>query len=314
MLRLKGQPEFSELKEIGRRQGLMALAGLAAIVVILLVPVGGKFGNPWAAGAWNLFHLPGFFLLTRFLSTLLGWVPVRAGRPLAAAGLALAAGIVTELVQSLVGRSASVSDLVLDGFGIVLASIWPDPGKRGAVARIFASTLVVTGAVAFAFAPAWTQEQAERRARQLLPVIGDFTDPGAGLLWVPQGSARAETEAGTGSLRVRMGVGDYGGIQYRPRGQDWSAYRELLLVLSNPGPPLRIGVRIDDIDSAVARIWHSDEFFLATGVSEIPIPLWGGDFSGSKPVIDQTRIQRFVLFVDKSEIPVEFSVRSAVLR
>ncbi len=89
---------------------------------------------------------------------------------------------------------------------------------------------------------------------------------------------------------------------------------ELVLTSLNPGPPLRLGVRIDDVNSAADRGWLSDEAWLETGLSEVRIPLHRVPEPGDKRAIDWTRIGRLVLFVDKSEIPVEFSLQSAVLR
>lgn len=306
--------DFGLRARAGRRQVLAPLFGVTAIFVLLLVPVGWKFGSPWSAGLWDLLHLPGFFLLTRFLSGVLAGYRDRAGLVLASPVLALAAGIATELLQARLGRSASVHDFVLDGFGILLAMTWPSRSGRWSAWRIAATVLTLLGGIAFAFAPALHQELIRREARAQLPVIGAFSEARSRSLWVPQGRTTAEWDAGTAALRVRMNAGTFGGIHYQPGWQDWSPYRELVLTFLNPGPPLHLGVRIDDTDSAADGVWRSDEFGLKTGPSEVRIPLWDVAEAGDKRAIDRVRIARLVLFVDKSEIPVEFSVRSAVLR
>jgi hypothetical protein len=310
----RGKREAEPGAKTDRRRVLGALLGVSAIFALLLVPVGWKFEDPWAAGLWNLLHLPGFFLLTRFLSGILAGCRDRAGLALASPLLALAAGIVTELLQARLGRSASVHDFVLDGFGVLLAVTWPARSGRWSAPRGIASALTLLGGIAFAFAPAWNQELIRREARAHLPVIGAFSEARLRCLWVPQGRTTAEWDAGTAALRVRMNAGTFGGINYRAGLQDWSGYRELVLTSRNPGPRLRLGVRIDDVNSAADRGWLSDEAWLETGLSEVRIPLHRVPEPGDKRAIDWTRIGRLVLFVDKSEIPVEFSLQSAVLR
>lgn len=306
-----------------RRRLLAAVAGMCAVLASLLVPAGKPIEDAWAAGAWNLLHLPGFAFLTLCLHRLLGGIGGGRRRLVAAAGLALAAGIATELVQGRIGRSASLHDLVLDGFGILLAAIslraW-----RWAPIRAMAGTLVLLGGFAFAFAPAVRQDSAERRARARLPVLGAFAVGDADAfadarrLWKTQGKAVAEVVPGSGALRVRIDPGEFGGVHFLPGRQDWSPYAELVLTLSNPGPPLRLGVRIDDADSAADRTWFSGEITAGGERSEVRVPLPRGSAAGPVPggrrSIDFSRIRRLVLFVDKTAIPVEFSLHSAVLR
>lgn len=302
---------------------LPAVAGICAVLASLLVPAGKPIEDPWAAGAWNLLHLPGFALLTLCLHRLVGGIGEGRRRLVVAAGLALAAGIATELVQGRIGRSASLHDLVLDGCGILLAAILLRPRRRAPV-RAMAGSLVLLGAFAFAFAPAVWQDLAERRGRGRLPVLGVFADADADALadarrlWKTQGQAEAEVGPGTGALRVRIAPGEFGGVHFLPGRQDWSPYAELVLTLSNPGPPLRLGVRIDDANSAADRAWFSGEILAVGGRSEVRVPLPRGFAAGAasagKRAIDLSRIRRLVLFVDKTAIPVEFSLHSAVLR
>lgn len=302
---------------------LPAVAGICAVLASLLVPAGKPIEDPWAAGAWNLLHLPGFALLTLCLHRLLGGIGEGRRRLVVAAGLALAAGIATELVQGRIGRSASLHDLVLDGCGILLAAILLRPRARAPI-RAMAGALVLLGACAFAFAPALRQDLAQRRGRARLPVLGAFADADADVLadarrlWKTQGRAVAEVGPGTGALRVRIDPGEFGGVHFLPGRQDWSPYAELVLTLSNPGPPLRLGVRIDDANSAADRTWFSGEITAGGERSEVRVPLPRGSAAGTAPAgrraIDLSRIRRLVLFVDKTAIPVEFSLHSAVLR
>jgi hypothetical protein len=303
---LKNEPAIPGPPE--RRRIRHALTGVGVIVALLLLPLGWKLENVWSAGAWNLLHLPGFFLLTRFLFRIF------AGRILPSVGLALATGIVSEVLQSYIGRSASLHDVILDGFGILLALAWPGQPGRWPASRVPGASLILLAGITFAFFPALTQSLAERTARAHLPEIGPFSGTTGQKLWWPQGRAVAEVDAGTGALRVRIEPGTFGGVHFRSGGQDWSSYSEVVFSVSNPGAPLRLGVRIDDAQSSADRVWLSDEIRLDNGISEARIPLTGALAPDDRRRIDLTQIVRLVLFVDKTEIPVEFSLQSAVLR
>lgn len=303
-----------KLRKAEARKVIPALAGVLVIFVVLLVPLRVKFDDLWTGGLWNLLHLPGFFFLTRFLSSIFARLRGAAFGHHLAAVLALVAGGGTELLQSRLGRSASVHDFVLDGFGVLLAITWPTRPDRWSTGRGIATALTLFGGIVFALAPALNQEFTIRQARERLPVLGLFEEARLRRLWVPQGATTADWDDGTGGLTVRMKAGAFGGINYQPCGQDWSGYRELAMTCFNPGAPLRLGVRIDDTKSAADRVWHSDETTVETGLSEVRIPLGIGHESPGRRVIDWTGINRLVLFVDKNPNPVEFSLRSAVLR
>ena len=306
---LNNDPEIPDLPV--RRGAIPALAGIGFLLALLVVPVPWKFVDPWSGGLWNLLHLPGFFLLTRFLAEIPG---TGRGRIVPSVLLALAAGIATELLQARLGRSASVHDFVLDGFGVLLAVVWPPRSGRWSVPRVVGAALTLLGGIAFAFAPAWNQERIRREAREQLPVIGAFSEARLRGLWIPRGGTTVDWDAGTAALRVRVKAGTFGGIHYQPGWQDWSGYRELVLTFLNPGPLLHLGVRIDDTDSTAEGGWRSDEARLGSGVSEVRIPLKGLRGPDGKGAIELNRVARLVLFVDKAAIPVEFSLRSAVLR
>jgi hypothetical protein len=311
MPNVKRQPPLTGTLE--NRSVIPSLAGVSFILVLLLMPVGWKFEDPWAGALWNLLHLPGFFFLTRFLIQVLAGFRGRGGGTFAAAALALAAGGATELLQARLGRSASLHDFVLDGFGVLLATTWPPRSRVWSVPRGLAAALTLLGGIAFALAPAWKHGIAVREARDRLPGLGMFDEARLRSLWVPHGR-EAEWDPGTGAIRVKIPAGTSGGIDYRPRGQDWSGYRELVLAVTNPGEPIRLGVRIDDAGSAADRSWHSDEATVGHGVSEVRISLGKSPERAGKRAIDWTEIHRLVLFVDKNPNPVEFSLRSAVLR
>lgn len=293
---------------------LLGAAGIVGIIVLLLIPVKKIPDEGWLAGAWNLQHLPGFFLFTRCIHAVLRGLRASPRHAFLAALLALVAAVGSELLQALVGRSASLEDVTLDAFGVALATLWPYRPARFTPARRVAWFAVLLGGVLFAFAPAIRLEMAVRDALGRLPALGDFQKPSATRVWRAQGATTRAVR--DGALQVDIRPGTYGGVHYLPGTQDWSPYTALALAFTNPGPALRLGVRIDDAGSARDRVWHADEIHVPPGDSEVRIPLPRALIRQSgreaRP-LDLTRVRRLLLFVDKTESAVHFSLRSATL-
>jgi hypothetical protein len=174
--------------------------------------------------------------------------------------------------------------------------------------------LLLLSGVAFAFGPALLSERAERRAKERLPVIGAFEDRDSLRLWRSQGPATATSDPSKGGLLVSLRPGSFGGVRFSPGEQDWSGYSELWLRVSNPGPSLSLGIRIDDRLSSKDRVWYASSATVMEGDSEIVIPLRKGAVKRGSRALDLSRTARLVLFVEKVENPVEFSIISAGLR
>jgi hypothetical protein len=211
-----------------------------------------------------------------------------------------------------IGRSASFHDLALDGFGIALGILWPARSDSRSPSKVLLCGILLISALGFAFTPALLQGRSEQRWSKQLPVIGDFSDPDCRRLWKPQG--RAEARPDRGSLRISVRPGAYGGVNYLPGEQDWSPYSELTLMISNPGPPLHLGIRIDDHLSASDRSWLSSGAIAEGGESAIVIPLATTSGREGQRAIDLSRTSRLVVFLGEVENPVEFLIVSAVLR
>jgi hypothetical protein len=284
------------------------------VFLLLLIPVGGPITDPWAACCWDLLHLPAFYALTRSLRMLSGGVTDGWREIVLATLLAMLCAAGSELIQSVIGRSASVHDLTLDAFGISLGLLAPMGTSGAGNLRPAASGLIFVGGVLFAFGPALGTEAAKHRARERLPDIGGFEDPNSPRLWRPQGACATRRDPATGALHVKWLRGDFGGLQFLPGEQDWSPYTELRLVVFNPGPAVVLGIRIDDPLSAKDRVWHSSEATVGEGASEILVPLRKRPAPSGIREVDFSRTRRLVLFLESVEKPVEFSIISAGLR
>lgn len=293
---------------------MLAVVGILVVLTLLVVPVGGPITNRWWAGAWNLLHLPAFFILTRSFRYLFGGVIDSVPRLFLTAALAVFVAVGSELVQMNVGRSASFHDLALNGFGIALGILWPGRTDSRSLARKVFCGLLLTSACAFAFAPALLQGRSEQRWSKQLPLIGDFSDADCRRLWKAQGRAEARPDTNGEGLRLSVRPGVFGGVNYLPGEQDWSPYSELKLKIFNPGPPFQLGIRIDDHLSATDRSWLSAAAIAEGGESAIVIPLTNASGREGQRAIDFSRTRRLVVFLGEVENPVEFLIVSAVLR
>lgn len=288
--------------------------GIVAVLISLVVPIGGSITNRWWTCAWNLLHLPAFFLLTRSLLYLVRKIDDSALRLFLTVMLAALVAVGSEFVQMNIGRSASFHDLVLDGVGIALGIFWSGQSDSRRRSRKAFFGILLLSAFAVAFAPTLLLERSEHRWSERLPVIGDFDDVDCRRLWNSQGRAEVRLDKDGGGLRITVRSGVFGGVNYLPGEQDWSSYSELMLMISNPGPPLHLGIRVDDHHSAEDRSWHSAETKIGEGDSTVVIPLVNTTRREGERTVDLSRTTRLVIFLAEVENPVEFLIISAVLR
>ena len=112
-----------ELSSI-KRYVNFAILGLLFLVAVLLMPGIGPIRGKWANAAWNFIHVPGFFLVMWFCYIVMPR-RLRSRSRIAFAGImAFGIGIATEAIQTLVGRSGSIEDVVLNLAGILIAFGW----------------------------------------------------------------------------------------------------------------------------------------------------------------------------------------------
>ena len=300
---------------VTRTRFALALGGVLIVILILLVPVGKPIRNQWGAGSWNLLHLPGFFILARCLLKLLGRVENARRRIFFAAALSLSIGILTEILQGLVGRSTSLEDLILDAVGIALAMLWPLKRMGWTVSRRWVWGAVLVSGIVFAFAPALTNFCLQSHARSRLPAVAGLSQATDLQLWKGQGRAKVKWDKATSSISVQTEPGEaYSGVSFLPGWQDWSNFLEIELSVSNPGKAFVLGFRIDDDHSAEDRIWFSGENEVKEGASFLRIALPKQEVPGMRRPVNLSRVSRLALFVEMNDFPVEFSIKSAVLR
>lgn len=236
---------------------VVAAAALVALVLTTAIPARTRFlgllNNAGHAPIFGAFA----WLVWRLLLRRPGADAGSAGPYLAAFGVTLVAGAAVEGLQSLVGRDASLFDLLMDAAGaasvLCLAAAWTArrgrwPLRAGLLAgAALAATVVlaplVEGALAYA-----------RRAGQF-PVIASF-ERRLDLYFLEGGGSALERialpepwaqGAAVNTLAVRLEHAHSPGLRHNEPAADWRGYQALKLDLINPGEtPLRFVLRVHD--------------------------------------------------------------------
>lgn len=208
---------------------------LGFVGVALLIPLPNDYRALWFGAAMDLVHVPLFALLTYAL--------VRFCWPRQAAGVMVIALVIAggaEIVQPLVGRSASWRDLAYGAVGIGMAAAawqrrWPWALRLGLIAALAIWPIVQVTPVMIDAFRAWRQ----------FPTIADFDSPYSLRRWLfketrvrlDQGEAVAELAA-----RPKTGAG----MILIPVVRDWTGYERLVLDFSFDGEPMVFLVSVRD--------------------------------------------------------------------
>lgn len=222
-----------------------AFLALAVLMLLLLIPL------PYSAeeqvfgeNLRNLLHVPLFAAVT-FLFRFLQFSSPPRWRPIfvCALGAGLLA-VLSEMAQSITGRTPAVEDLGADLSGILLACAVLLRGLERGVAIVRLMLLLAGGGMlALAVRPLVEEVSAVRAKREVFPTLIDLKCPRG--LWLAQGATRLEAVEGKG-LVVRMSAGSYEGLRYAvPKGVDTVGYSDMLIETANSGEAFELGVRMD---------------------------------------------------------------------
>ena len=207
----------------------------AALGTLLLIPLPNDYRARWFGTATDLLHVPIFAALT--------WLLARFCWPRhlpTAIGLALAVAIGAELVQPIVGRSASWRDITLGvmGIGLTAAALqprWPWACRAVVVAALGLTPLVYVSPVLIDAYRAW----------RTFPLLADFDAPFATRRWWLDGATL--TPAGDIAL-VRYDANPEHGaaVVLFPVVRDWTGYERLEVEFSFEGEPLHLLISVRD--------------------------------------------------------------------
>jgi hypothetical protein len=239
-----------------RRRGSVGGTLVAAFFLALLfAPLPRSLNTPVLRHAFDLAHAPLFAAL--FLAALRCLKP-RVRRPgLLAAGLSVAAAGLSELLQLLMSREASVGDLVLDLLGIAFAwagvRSWSRARAWRGVYGLAVAACVVAAALSVGLKAVESRELAA-----MMPLLAGFDRPFELDRWhAKEGTWMGRVSpghAGSGwALEVRCsGTVAYPGVSMEDFEEDWRGYRWLEWSVTVPsGRPLDLAVRLDDDQGAL---------------------------------------------------------------
>jgi hypothetical protein len=236
-----------------RRLVVLALLTLLLVPLFLPVPVDWR-QHPLVGTLGDRVHVVMFAILVLMLH---GRGPLR-GRPLAAVAASIAIGGLTELAQSLAGRSTSSSDWYQDIQGAVLAGcwIWWRNHDGRAVPLVLAALVLVAIWWPMRDLPALVRESLAAARR--FPLLCDFERRGSLVLW--------DEHLGSRLTRVAVGPDDHA-LEVRHDGDErwpgtssshlawnWTGQDTLLIDARLVAPaPDSLGASIWILDRAGAR-------------------------------------------------------------
>lgn len=232
----------------------LAFLTLAILLLSLLIPLApATEEEAYGRHLRNLLHVPLFAVVTFLLRFLQTSSSSHRRSLFACALVALLLGLLSEVAQSITGRTPAVEDLVADLSGILLACalLLRGSGRHRMKAR-FAMLLAGSAMFAFAAQPLAKEMFANRAKREAFPTLIDLKYSNG--LWQAQGSTRLqvvkrEGSAGSSGLEVKMADGSYEGLRFAvPKGVDTVGYSGLLIETDNSGEVFELGVRLDGKD------------------------------------------------------------------
>jgi hypothetical protein len=229
----------------------------AAILTLLLLPVHPAVQEGIWSALGNAVHFPLMAVFTIVLCYL--WTVGPRARSLpykTVAVVACATVLLTELIQPMVGRNASLVDVVHGLLGVAAGLVgiyaWRDGGRPlRLIHALFTVALLVP-----ILHPMWLEWRAHVHRSQLFPVLGAFEDDIELRLWRDRSPifkwpttlklSSEHVSEGLRSLAVRTGDGAWPGVIYIAGGLDWEPYDALQWEVYNPADPFRLAIRIDD--------------------------------------------------------------------
>jgi hypothetical protein len=253
----------------------------------------------------------GFFALLGALVTgrLANRTPASTAWPmvlLPALSLALGLGGAIELVQPLVGRSASWGDLFDDGAGALLGAAWALrsdlPGRRMLLA-------LATTAVGAALALPTASLVDRALALRTFPVLGDFESPLETLRWNRGVRTDEQARTGTHALRIELLPEPWSGATLERSFGDWSRARSFAFsVYVPPGdPPLRWVVTVRDRTGWARGDAASDRFdrvfVLGPGWNDLEISIEDIRRAPANRSLDLDDLASVVLFTPQPRAP-----------
>lgn len=228
---------------------------------------------------------------------------------------ALAAAI--ELIQPLFSRSSSSRDFLLGFLGILAAIIgsllWQSFETR-LYRFVYGAALIVLSLIIFF--PAASKLETLLWASRVFPLLANFETPEELDFWrlnqsaLKNKSSFAESDefasSGRKSLRVALRGSDWPGIIYRGA-KDWRGFSQLEFEVFNPGPPFKLGVRVDDYEDCSSHDNRFNQMLdIENGRNILQIPLAEIRSGPRKRSLDMGAISQLVFFMPEENDYAQF--------
>lgn len=255
---------------------------------------------------WGLGHIPFMFVFGLALVRLLYRTKLNPQWALPAiyGSVVITFAIATEHLQGYVGRTESLSDLLADLFGALLALLLVsrfqiDLGVKGR--NIFSGLTIVIGIMVII--PPATIVYDDIVARNQFPMIAGFEHrtelnrwKGSSGIW----RSTERTTEGQYSLKFLLSTKKYSAISLKDFPSNWQDYRLLRFDIWSPRSSLPINVRIHDKEHARGTGAYSDRFNrsyrLTNGWNRILIDLSEVQYSPRERELNLKEIFRLLLF------------------
>lgn len=299
---------------------MRALRVIVPLIVVLLgsvlwFPISGS--GRWFAVFLNAGHGVVFAFVAILCYRALRAVPAvdARGRFVAAFGIAVVLGALIELLQQPIGRDADLADVGRDALGawIGLALLAALNGRSAAWRRVGAGVSIAVPMFILAV-PIAESATAYLRRSDDFPVLADFSKDESGYFVKAEEVAMRwaalpppwSRDAGEQALHVRFVGGPYAGVDFFEPVSDWTAYREIVLDLTNPGDAsLTLTLRVHD----AAHDQSFDDRYNGTLVlppakrSVVAISLADIARGPRDRALDLGSVADFMLFVSLAETP-----------
>jgi len=248
----------------------------AAVLVFLLIYPFHMEGRHWGS-IFDCAHAPAFFTFSLIIAALLdarfiGWtLPTRVLLPLNRGRLAILmlalflGGAACELAQMLVARSASLSDVAANTFGLVSAMLFCEAVKiRNRTKRVVFAALI-TGLLLAPGLSTVTELVECYRQRQDFPLLASFERAAELNAWTPHGAETTLDPSwathGKHSMKLTLLKHKHPGSLMSWPMPDWTGYSDLQLDLYNPGEAeIHLGINIRDMAHESSQFAPEDRF------------------------------------------------------
>jgi hypothetical protein len=216
--------------------------------------------------------------------------------------IALVGGGAIEIMQTALGRTASLRDLYGDLLGVSLTALHA-PARIGP-SQLWSLRVAALGLLAWYLAPALVTLWNEASARIDFPLLADFDRPFEARRWSAGVADARHSRHGRRSLRLDLPAIRYPGTALRIFPRDWRGYDRLELSLHNPDDsPFDLFVKIYDQAHTERGFAYTDRFNrrvrLEHGWNEVCIALEDVAAAPRGRRLDLARIRALELFAER---------------